>query len=200
MQKLKRQDIQYKGELQELEHEITKLRAVIEDLNAAEDFQAIDTRTVIRSIMESGNASKIMQMAAETVETLSLPETVIHICSSCPEIDQLGLACLVHLLRTLRDPPTIHHFFTIINKEPLITVVRKAVGVQTVAQSKASYEGYPAAFAPKNVSLKNLYSKQLGQAIPAYALDYNRPDSIVEKDGKTKQDLVKEERTAIKTF
>lgn len=198
MQKLKRQDIQYKGELQELEHEITKLRAVIEDLNAAEDFQAIDTRTVIRSIMESGNASKIMQMAAETVETLSLPETVIHICSSCPEIDQLGLACLVHLLRTLRDPPTIHHFFTIINKEPLITVVRKAVGVQTVAQSKASYEGYPAAFAPKNVSLKNLYSKQLGQAIPAYALDYNRPDSIVEKDGKTKQDLVKEERTAIK--
>ncbi|EFO61819.1 Hypothetical protein GLP15_2149 [Giardia lamblia P15] len=198
MQKLKRQDIQYKGELQELEHEIAKLRAVIEDLNAAEDFQAIDTRTVIRSIMESGNASKIMQMAAETVETLSLPETIIHICSSCPEIDQLGLACLIHLLRTLRDPPTIHHFFTIINKEPLITVVRKAVGVQTVTQSKTSYESYPAAFAPKNVSLKNLYSKQLGQAIPAYALDYNLPDSVAGKGGGTKPDLVKEERAAIK--
>lgn len=197
-QKLKRQDLQYKGELQELEREISKLRAIIEDLNTAEDFQAIDTRTVIRSIMESGNASKIMQMAAETVETLSLPETVVHICSSCPEVDQLGLACLVHLLRTLRDPPTIHHFFTIINKEPLITVVRKAIGVQTVAQSKGQYDNYPVTFAPKNVPLKNLYTKQLGQAVPAYTLDYNRPESVEKKDGGSKQEAIKEERTAIK--
>lgn len=197
-QKLKRQDVQYKGELQELEREISKLRAIIDDLNAVEDFQAIDTRTVIRSIMESGNASKIMQMAAETVETLSLPETVIHICSSCPEVDQLGLASLIHLLRTLRDPPTIHHFFTIINKEPLIAVAKKAVAIQTVVQTKGNYDGYNSLFVPKNASLKNVYAKQLTQAVPTYAIDYNRPESVDGKGVRNKQELIKEERAAIK--
>lgn len=131
-EKLKKQDMEYKSQVQDLSQELQQLKALLEEYTQSQKYNPVDTQKLIKRTMESGGIIRIMQYAAEAVEFLARPNTAHQLQLSCPDSDPLELASLVHILTNVNDLPTLTQFLTILYKGKLQTVMKKTVAIQTL--------------------------------------------------------------------
>ncbi|TNJ26254.1 hypothetical protein GMRT_13290 [Giardia muris] len=131
-EKLKKQDMEYKSQVQDLSQELQQLKAILEEYEQSQKYNPVDTQKLIKRTLESGGIIRIMQYAAEAVEFLARPNTAHQIQTSCPDADPLELASLVYVLTSINDLPTLTQFLTILYKGKLQTVMKKTVAIQTL--------------------------------------------------------------------